>query len=190
MMQTKDTVSFEDIKDGNEVAFNKAFDLYYSVLCYFADKILHDFDLSRSVVQQVFVDMWIKRDRLQIESLKSYLFRSTRNASIDILKHRKTESKYLSTLDKNESARMIDLIEEAELAGRINKAIEKLPEQCRKVFILCRFEEFKYAEIADKLCISIKTVEMQMGIALKKLRKELFDYQSLNLFTLIFTKNS
>ncbi len=188
MVQTRDLILFEDIKSGSEKAFNKAFELYYTSLCYFTDTILHDFDLSRSVVQQVFVDMWIKRERLQVVSLKAYLFQSARNACLDILKHRKAESKYLSMLDKSENEPMTDWIENAELADRINNAINNLPEKCRQIFILCRFEELKYAEIAEKLGISVKTVEMQISIALKKLRMDLSDYQPLNLFSLFLSK--
>lgn len=190
MTQAKDSVPFDDIKNGNEAAFNKAFDLYYSRLCFFTDKFLHDFDLSRSVVQQVFVDMWIKRDKLQVTSLQSYLFQSVRNASLDILKRRKAESKYLSTLETEDSAPLADWMEEAELADRINKAIQKLPEKCREIFVMCRFEEMKYAEIAARLNISVKTVEMQISIALKKLRKELSDYQMIQLLSVFFLKKS
>lgn len=188
MTQAKDSVSFEDIKNGSEGAFNKAFDLYYSRLCFFTDKFLHDFDLSRSVVQQVFVDMWIKREKLQVTSLQSYLFQSVRNASLDLLKHRKAESKYLSSLESEEKNQMTDWMEEAELANRINQAIQKLPEKCREIFVLCRFEELKYTEIATRLNISVKTVEMQIGIALKKLRKELSDYQMIQMFSVFFQK--
>ncbi len=188
MTQEKEHILFKEIKICNEEAFNKAFDLYYSCLCFFADKVLHDFDLSRSVVQQVFVDLWIKRDRLQIVSLQSYLYQSVRNASLDVLKHKKAELKYLSTLEKEESSQVNDFIEEAELADRINKAIQNLPEKCREILLLCRFEELKYAEIAARLNISVKTVEMQMGIALKKLRKELSDYQMIQLLVLFSRK--
>ena len=80
------------------------------------------------------------------------------------------------------------MMEEAELADRINKAIQKLPEKCREIFLLCRFEELRYAEIAEKLNISVKTVEMQITIALKKLRKELSDYQMIQLFAIVFPK--
>ena len=190
MTQAKNLVSFEDIKNGNEGAFNKAFDLYYSRLCFFTDKFLHDFDQSRSVVQQVFVDMWIKREKLQVTSLQSYLFQSVRNASLDLLKHRKAESKYLSSLQTEEKNQMTDWMEEAELADLINKAIQKLPEKCREIFVLCRFEELKYSEIATRLNISVKTVEMQIGIALKKLRKELSDYQMIQLLAVFFQKKS
>jgi RNA polymerase sigma-70 factor (ECF subfamily) len=188
MTQEKEHILFEDIRNGDEVAFNKAFDLYYSRLCFFADKILRDFDLSRSVAQQVFVDLWIKRDKLVVTSLQSYLYHSVQNSALDVLKRKKVESRYLATLDKSETEEMKDLMEEAELADRINKAIQKLPEKCREIFLLCRFEELKYAEIAEKLNISVKTVEMQITIALKKLRKELSDYQMIQLFAILFPK--
>jgi RNA polymerase sigma-70 factor (ECF subfamily) len=188
MTQEKEHILFDDIRNGDEVAFNKAFDLYYSRLCFFADKILRDFDLSRSVAQQVFVDLWIKRDKLVVTSLQSYLYHSVQNSALDVLKRKKVESRYLATLDKSETEEMKDLMEEAELADRINKAIQKLPEKCREIFLLCRFEELKYAEIAEKLNISVKTVEMQITIALKKLRKELSDYQMIQLFAILFPK--
>ena len=189
MVQAKDHNLFEEIRNGNEVAFNKAFDLYYSRLCFFADQILHDFDLSRSIVQQVFVDLWIKRDQLLIISLQAYLYNSTRNASLDVLKHKKVESRYLSSLEQNESVVETDLMEAAELADRINRAIQNLPEKCREIFLLCRFEGLKYAEIADRLNISVKTVEMQVSIALKKLRRELSDYQMIQLLSFFIPKN-
>ena len=188
MTLEKEHILFDDIRNGDEVAFNKAFDLYYSRLCFFADKILHDFDLSRSIAQQVFVDLWIKRDKLMVTSLQSYLYHSVQNSALDILKRKKVESRYLATLDKTEPEEMKDLMEEAELADRINKAIQKLPEKCREIFLLCRFEELKYAEIAEKLNISVKTVEMQISIAMKKLRKELSDYQMIQLLTIVFPK--
>src|SRR5665648_2471 len=188
MTSGHDHILYEEIKSGNEKAFNQAFDIYYSRLCYFVDTILHDFDLSRSVSQQVFVDLWIKREKLQVISLQSYLYQSVRNSALNILKHKKVESRYLSTLDKDEPGEMTNLMEEAELADRINRAIQKLPEKCREIFILCRFEELKYAEIADRLNISVKTVEMQISIALKKLRKELSDHQIIQLLTFIFPK--
>ncbi len=184
----RDHILYEEIKGGNEDAFNKVFDIYYSRLCYFADTILHDFDLSRSISQQVFVDLWIKREKLKVISLQSYLYQSVRNSALDVLKHKKVESRYLSSLNKNDSEEMNDLIEDAELADRINKAIQKLPEKCREIFVMCRFEELKYAEIAAKLNISVKTVEMQISIALKKLRKELSDYQMVQLLSFILPK--
>ena len=175
---------------GNEEAFTKAFDLYYSPLCYYTDKFIHDMDESRSLVQQVFVDFWIKREKLQIQqSLKGYLFKCARNSSLDFLKHRLVESKYMNQINQESETQDHDLIEEAELNARINTAIEALPEKCREIFILCRFEELRYAEIAQRLDISVKTVEMQMGIALKKLKLKLTNNQHIKILLYLFSKN-
>lgn len=188
MSQANEIILFTEIKNINEKSFKQAFDLYYPRLCFFADKMLHDFDLSRSVVQQVFVELWIKRERLVVQSLQSYLYQAVKNSALDVLKHKKVEHQYLQSLEKAEFAELNDQIVEAELADRINRAIQNLPEKCREIFILCRFDELKYAEIAERLGISIKTVEMQISIALKKLRNELSDYQMIQLLSVFFQK--
>ena len=179
------------ISQGNEKSFTEAFDGYYAGLCFYADKFLHDQDEARSIVQQVFVDLWIKRDKLVIQqSLKAYLFTTVKNYALDYLKHKLVETKYLREVQPESVTIDRDLIEEAELNARINSAIEDLPEKCREIFLLCRFEELRYSEIAKKLGISIKTVEMQMGIALKKLRSKLTDNQNIQILMLLFSKNS
>jgi len=192
MAQEQEQLLHTKIKGGDEGAFNKAFELYYSRLCFFADNMIHDFDLSRSVVQDVFVDLWIKREDLNIRfSLKSFLFQTVRNKALDVLKHRKVESKFLETWkNKGESVSSQNLMEEAELNDRINAAIQELPPKCREIFVLCRFDELKYAEIAERLNISVKTVEMQISIALKKIRQDLSDSQMIQLIVFIFSKKS
>jgi len=155
----------QQISQGNEKSFTEAFDRYYTGLCFYATKFIHDADESRSLVQQVFVDLWMKRDKLVIQqSLKAYLFTSVRNYALDYLKHKVVEAKYLLEVQTETETIDRSLIEEAELNSRINSAIESLPEKCREIFVLCRFEELRYSEIAQRLGISIKTVEMQMGI--------------------------
>ncbi len=189
-MTENDSILFSKIKQSNEVAFRKVYEGYYTRLCYYADKFINDFDQSRSVVQGVFVELWIKREKLNINySVKAYLFNSVRNACIDFLRKKKSNESALAKYDRKEGTAVFrDYMEEAELNDRINKAILSLPEKCREIFILCRFEELKYAEIADKLGISIKTVEMQMGIALKRMRDKLSDYQWINLVVMVFQK--
>lgn len=179
----------QKISQGNEESFTRAFDCYYSGLCYYANKFIHDIDESRSLVQQVFVDLWIKRDKLVIQqSTKGYLFTSVRNYALDYIKHKKVETKYLQKATPESATFDHDLIEEAELNARINSAIEALPQKCREVFVLCRFEELRYSEIALRLGISIKTVEMQMGIAMKKLRSKLTDNQNIQILMYLFSK--
>ena len=179
------------ICQGDEASFTQAFDHYYSGLCFYADKFIHDIDESRSLVQQVYVDLWIKRDKLTIhQSLKAYLFKAVRNNALDYLKHKRIETKYLLEVDTELTTSDQNMIEEAELNARINRAIEELPKKCREVFTLCRFEELKYSEIAQRLGISVKTVEMQMGIAMKKLRQKLTDKQQIKVMMYIFSKNN
>ena len=189
-MHGEQQILYLKIKEGSEEAFNKVFELYYSRLCYFADHILHDFDFSRSLVQEVFVDLWVNREKQEISgSLKSFLFSTVKNRALDVLKHRKVESKFLAYhSEKEETVSFQDLVEEAELNERINSAIQELPPRCRDIFILCRFEELKYSEIAERLNISVKTVEMQINIALKRMRQKLSDYQIIGLLLSVFSK--
>lgn len=191
MIKDPDSKKLNKTKNSIDSDFNKLFDEYYSVLCFFANKYLADLDLSRSIVQQVFVDLWVKQKKISIHySLKSYLHKAVKNKAIDHLRQKKRHIQISESHENFHQLPFNDLVEEAELNDLINSSINQLPEKCREIFMLCRFEELKYTEIAEKLNISIKTVEMQMGIALKKLRKSLSDYQMINLFAFIFSKNN
>jgi RNA polymerase sigma-70 factor, ECF subfamily len=189
MAKISDPIIFQQVKNGDEGAFSRLFDGYYASLCFFAVKYLSDMDLSRSLVQQVFVDLWVKREKIDVTlSVKSYLYRSVKNRCIDHLRKEKNTSEISESVENLSQIPFRDLVEEAELNDRINTSINKLPEKCREIFLLCRFEGLKYAEIAQKLNISVKTVEMQMGIALKRLRESLSDYQMINLLVFVFSK--
>lgn len=191
MVDIKDPSIFIYIKKGDEKAFSLLFEGYYAGLSFFAMKYLNDLDLGRSLVQQVFIDLWQNRQKIEVKkSVKSYLFQTVRNRCIDYLRKAKTVVEVSELHADMEEVPFHDLVEEAELNERINSAVSQLPEKCREVFLLCRFEGLKYAEIARELNISIKTVEMQMGIALKKLRENLSDYQMINLMACFFTTNN
>jgi len=178
MGEFSDQQIFTRIKEGDEIAFNKLFNAYYVSLCFFSVKFIADMDLARSIVQQLFVDIWMKRENLKVNhSLKSYLYHAVRNKSIDYLRKEKFKTEITDSIKETYQAPFSDLLEEAELNDRINRSINKLPEKCREIFILCRFDGLKYKQIANKLNISVKTVEMQMGIALKKIRQCLSEKQ-------------
>jgi len=180
---------FKRLQNGDEKAFSELFDQYYSALCLFANKYLQDMDLSRSLAQQVFIDLWMKREKITIStSVKSYLYAAVKNRCIDVLRKEKATTTISESVENLNQIPFRDLIEETELNDRINSSINQLPKKCREIFLLCRFEGLKYTEIAEKLGISVKTVEMQMGIALKKLRDSLSDYQMINLLVFIFSK--
>jgi len=111
--------------------------------------------------------------------VKPYLYAMVRNAALNVLKHEKIKKQH-ATVELAVAERSIESVTRtvmaSELEDRIYNALNKLPEQCRLVFKLSRFEELKYAEIAEQLNISVKTVENQMGKALKIMREQLKDY--------------
>lgn len=177
-------------KDNNilERKFEILFKEHFTSLCYFAQKYLGDLDSSKEVVHAVFVKIWDNRSEFDFEkSAKSYLFTSVYNRSMNVLRDKK---KFINSEDDNahdavlETGEFTDTMELAELEAHIKMAIQKLPEKCREIFELSRFEGKKYAEIAEHLKISVKTVETQMSKALKVLRVELKDYLFLFLFFL------
>ena len=160
--------------------FEALFNAHYSDLCAYANNFLKDVDASEEVVQEVLFKLWTNKDRVVITtSVKSYLFRSVRNACLNVLKHLNIREEYKSY--NEEMLRVAEQSSEdemmfSELQEKIRRAIDKLPMERRKIFIMSRYDGLKYQEIADKLNISVKTVENQMVKALKFLRLELEEY--------------
>jgi len=176
------------LAEGDINAFEMYFKSYYQSLCSYAWSYLKDTEEAEEVVQNTFVSMWEKRDTLNIQtSAKSYLYAMVRNACLNLIKHQKIKQKYVGeelalATDGYES--VTHEVSSRELEVRISNALETLPEQCRLVFKLSRFEELKYAEIAAHLNISVKTVENHMGKALRLMREQLKDYLPLIITTL------
>jgi RNA polymerase sigma-70 factor (ECF subfamily) len=146
------------------------------MLCNSANYYLKDLDKSEDVVQGVFVKFWGKRKDIQIEiSLKAYLFQAVKNSCLNELKHEKVKAKYkdyVLYMEKEEDVEEQNL-ESADLEELIHQKIEALPEKRKVIFLLSRTEGLKYSEIAERLNISIKTVETQISLALKYLREQL-----------------
>jgi RNA polymerase sigma-70 factor (family 1) len=169
----------------DEKAFEQLFRSYYQALCRSADLILNDPDEAEETVQNIFITLWQKRGQMEITtSIKSYLYRAVRNAALNRVKHHKVRMEYSREQEILAQSTMpsTHLSFHNELQEQIQQAIESLPGQCRLIFKLSRFEELKYSEIAEQLGISIKTVENQMGKALKILREKLKDYMVLIIF--------
>ncbi|HQG75926.1 MAG TPA: RNA polymerase sigma-70 factor [Bacteroidales bacterium] len=184
-----DTDVFRSIQKGDHKAFSQLFDSYYISLCFFAARYLHDLSLARSLVQDLFIDLWQRREKIEVAvSVKAYLYISVKNRCIDYLRAKRPEVGITEPEAAVSQVPFRDLIEEAELNERINLSINRLPDKCREIFLLSRMEGLKYAEIARKLDLSVKTVEMQMGIALRKIRESLSDYLTLLLIAFFCKK--
>ncbi|MDZ7646944.1 MAG: RNA polymerase sigma-70 factor [Cytophagales bacterium] len=180
----------ETLQLGNESAFEMIFRTYYQPLCRYAYSFLQDKEEAEEVVQSSFITVWDKRNILTIEtSVTSYLYRMVRNNCLNVIKHEKIKQQHVAhelAVAEVSHESVSQKVHAAELEIKISEAMKTLPEQCRLVFQLSRFEELKYQEIADQLQISVKTVENHMGKALKLMRVHLKDY--LPLF-LIFMKD-
>lgn len=176
------------IREGNERIFEEIFRKYYQSLCNYANSILKEMDEAEEVVQNLFLSIWEKRSDLEISiSLKSYLYRAVHNHCLNRIKHLKVREEYqqyaVNFYDASYES-VSQTVMKNELETKIEEAIRKLPEQCRLIFRMSRFEELKYHEIAEQLELSPKTVENQIGKALKILRVELAEYLPLLLFFL------
>lgn len=168
--------------------FEELFRVYFVPLSNFAKSYVNDLEAAKGITQEVFVNIWEKRATIDPNKpLKSYLFSSVKNRCLNYIRdHKKFSSQLLDTEIANfETPFEQDGIEISELQEKIDKAIHNLPEKLKRVFLLSRFEELKYREIAEKLDISQKTVEAQMSKALKILREELKDYIFLLLLLLL-----
>ena len=178
MYATKPAIAQESLRD--EAVFERVFKSHFKSLHSYALAMLKDEAVAEDVVQNVFVRLWKNLDEANIQSsITAYLYRAVHNESLNVLKHEKVKSAhklYVAHSMKNESDNASKKILQADLEQKLRTALNELPEQCRTIFQMSRFDEMKYQEIADKLSISIKTVENQMGKALKLLRIKLVDF--------------
>ncbi|WP_163214314.1 RNA polymerase sigma-70 factor [Bacteroides sp. 519] len=166
---------FNRIKQRDRNAFDALFRKYYTSLCRFSLIICQSQKDAEESVQDMFVNLWEKAPLLQIEtSVKAYLYTSTRNYTLNTINKQQTELRYLNEyteLMNNEEADQ--KISSEEISILIQQGVNTLPDKCREIFVLCKQEGLTYDEIATYLNISEKTVENQMGIALRKLREYL-----------------
>lgn len=180
------------IKLGNRQSFELLFRRLYPKLCAYARKFLHDMNDSKEIVQEVFLSIWKNRDQIdEGQSLNSYLFVATKSRCLNFLEAKKVRSKhaeilwYLYVQESTENNNAFQQLVANDLEKNLTIAVDRLPKECRKVFELSRYEGLKYQEIAQRLNISIKTVETQMSRALTRLRLEMKPHLPLILTLLI-----
>jgi RNA polymerase sigma-70 factor (ECF subfamily) len=165
------------IRQGDKQEFEKLFRSSYVSLVRYARTILKDHDTAEEIVQDLFFRLWQDRGTLAIESsLNGYLFRSVHNRSLHFIEHQKVVDRHAGEIaaSADQTAEPVtEAIYYSELQSKVARVLERLPERCSVIFRMSRFEGLKYNEIAEKLSVSLKTVEANMGKALKEFRKAL-----------------
>lgn len=160
---------------GDPKAYDYLMERYYQNLCSYAYNLIHDHSKAEDIVQNVFVEIWVKRKNINPKfSMKSYLYKSVYNGFIDQYRKNKPvvflEKKYLEALEQVIETNREELEEKI---GVMNKEIDKLPEKCKQILLLNKNEGLTHNEIAEYLGISIKTVEGHITRAFKILSKKL-----------------
>ncbi len=174
-----DSATIQRIRKGDIKAFEQLFRKYYEKLCQWAHQYLHDSDSSEEVVQELFYNIWLNRENLDVRiSVKSYLYKSISNNCKMILRqqNRRTEieRQLAYSMDCYEEPR--HGFETDEINEIVNRTLEDLPIRAAAIFRMSRYEGKKYSEIADELKVSVKTVEASMSRALALFRKNLEKY--------------
>jgi RNA polymerase sigma-70 factor (ECF subfamily) len=173
----RDTEIARRIRNGDAGQFESLFRSSYVSLVRYARTMIKDHDTAEEIVQDLFFRLWQDKENLKIESsLNGYLFRSVHNRCLHFIEHNRVIARHAEEISYNQSENQespSDILNYKELQEKIARIIEKLPERCGKIFTMSRFEGLKYNEIAEKLSVSVKTVEANMGKALKEFRKEL-----------------
>lgn len=179
-MEVSDAGIIELLSRRDEAAFEQVFKANYKNLHAYSCMMLKDEAAAEEMVQNVFYKLWERTENITISgTITAYLYRAVYNESLNYLKHLKVKSRhqlYVSYRINNQADNASRKVQLKELEERIQIALNELPEQCRTIFQMSRFEDLKYRDIASRLNISIKTVENQMGKALKILRSKLVEF--------------
>jgi RNA polymerase sigma-70 factor (ECF subfamily) len=174
---SKDSEIAGRIRKGDKAEFESLFRSSYVSLVKYARTLIKDQDTAEEIVQDLFVRLWQEKEKIKIESsLNGYLFRAVHNKCLHYIEHLKVVERHAETITTGQADPSDDpseILHYKDLQIKIAGILERLPERCGKIFCMSRFEGLKYSEIAEKLSVSVKTVEASMGLALKEFRKEL-----------------
>lgn len=194
-MLNNEEVIIRQLKEGREEAYHYLFDHHYAVLCVIATQYVHDDFIAETIVADVFFHIWQRRATLSIDrSLRSYLAQSVRHGCLDWLKQKHVQHETDALQDALRPTGMADdshplgRLLDKELETVIDQAVRRLPDDCRRVFCMSRFDGKKNGEIAQALGISVNTVKYHIKHALQLLRTDLQQYLEM-LFFIIITQN-
>jgi len=168
-----------EFQSGKVSAFDQIFNKFYSPLCYFGSRIVQDKFTAEDLVQDIFVKLWHKNEDFDsLETIKSFLYVSVRNACLNYIEKSKVKAKhanYVISQGQVEEETILHSIIEAEILREIFDTVDTLPEQCRKVIRMTFEEGKKPKEIADELGITVSTVNNQKMRGLGLLKNRLSD---------------
>lgn len=180
---------FQRMVDGDQRAFRFFFDKYYTDVCNFIHFYTNDSAMAEELAQDIYVYLWDNRKKITIHSsVKSYLFSASKNKSLNYIRNEKIKQRILENYKEQQTETgqpEENYLDISQLQEILKKSIATLPERCREIFLLSREKKLSHKEIAEKLAISPKSVENQIGIALKKLREQLKPYRD-KIFMLFF----
>jgi RNA polymerase sigma-70 factor (ECF subfamily) len=184
-MEQIDLELIKGLINGEHRANSMLIRLYFHPLTLYAKSILNDSEQAKDIVQEIFMKLWNNREDLAtISTLKPYLYKSVHNACIDLLR-KKRSRKSINAISYDDSEFRLQMFEvqdefhfvnnlfSEEFEQILERAVEKLPQQCKEIFILSRFEQLTYPQIAEKLSVSLSTVKTQMVRAMQKIAEEL-----------------
>ena len=174
MISISDEGLISELKNNNKKVFREIYNRYWAKLYLYAFNILKDKDICEDIIQQIFTDIWVRREKLTIKNLQAFLYGAVRRQIAYHLRGIKItveHEEYFANvlLDK----KIEEKLEFDEFSNKIQELIQELPEQRRKIFLMSRFENLSNQEIADKLDISLQTVKNQISTSLKYLRESL-----------------
>ena len=174
----------KSLQKGEKFAFEAVYTDFFGVIYHLSLQYLHDEKIADEIVQDSFIKIWEIRETLNDRfNIRNFLYTITKNNCLNYLRNQKTALKHQENLKYLEMQfnyealeKMGSYMEFEELRLKIDQTIGSLPDELRETFLLSRFDELQYKEIAEKLSVSIKTVEARMTRSLKILRHELKDY--------------
>jgi len=177
--------SYEDhellylLKANNELGLKYIYDKYWKRLYISAFSIIREAEPCEDIVQDVLLQLWLKKDEVIIYSLKSYLFTAVRYKVLSFIRSASQRKVFISTGELEQLAgieELKDRLNERDINGMLDNGIASLPQRCKEVFTLSRKEYLSNREIAERMGISIKTVEAQMTIALRQLKINMSEF--------------
>lgn len=175
-----DKILIERLKKGDKKAFEQIYDRYWQQLFIAANNRLRSEETAKEIVQELFINLWQRKKELSINhTFAAYIHTALRYSILDFIRSQKVKERYIEAIKKtaeSHSNSTNDLVYYNDLRNRLNQEVNKLPERCRVAFQLNRFEHYTSKEIAKKMNISSKTVDNQIGKALKILRTNLKEY--------------